>query len=164
MASGAGVLGTLWARAAAVAAGGSYDSDPDMWNAKALADAAALVEGAGDGKHLSYAGEVRIKGQGVSAFDRVSIEAIYGTIGTYHSRQICMLGNPSRLCVTRLAISFGEHDRALSLIQTRGRRAAAVDSNSDSTEDEGEGGDQGATVMLRHGRRVADHRGKSYRD
>ena len=154
----------FWARAAAVAAGGSYDSNPDTWNAKALADAAALVEGAGDGKHLSYAGEVRIKGQGVSAFDCVSIEAIYGTIGTYHSRQICMLGNPSRLCVTRLAISSGEHDRALSLIQTRGRRAAAVDSNSDSTEDEGEGGDQGATVMLRHGRCVADHRGKSYRD
>ena len=82
--------------------------------------------------HLSYAGEVRVKGKGKGAFDSVSIQAIYGAIDSYHSRETHTLGG--RSCVTRLAISAAAHERALSLVQTKDRRPPPVGSDDDSND------------------------------
>ena len=102
-----------------------------------------------------------MKGKGKGAFDSVSIQAIYGAIDSYHSRETHTLGG--RSCVTRLAISAEAHERALSLVQTKDRRPSPVDSDDDSNDsDEVGGGDAGdesvrPVMATSRGRRVADH-------
>lgn len=145
----------FWARMAAATVGGVYTSDPARWEAEAGAKADDLAASVGDGVHLSYAGEVRVRGHDVTAFDRVSVEAIYGALDGYHMREVREIG--SQQCVTRLAISAKAHEHALALVQTRGKSAPCVE--SDESSDDGDGSEEEApvraTVALRHGRCVS---------
>ena len=138
--------------------GVTYEEMREECNRRALAAAKAHVE-ASSGVHFSYAGRVLTRGSpGSVAYDRVSIEAIYGVIDHYSSREAGELDG--RRCLLRFEITHKSHEQAMSLIRSKGKRATPVESDdSDSSDDSASLSAVQPMIALRKGRNVADHRG-----
>ena len=140
----------FWARTKASTDGLDYDTVDAAVQRRlqtlAVADAHATAD-CSDGVHFSYAGSE----------DRVSIEAVYGTVDRSFERETVILEGVPRL--VRFAISAAAMELAIGRVKERGA-PAPVDSSED--EPSSSSGDEGAqlaspvrpALVLAHGRRV----------